>query len=160
MLKLYKTLVRPHVEYCTVAWSPHYKQDKEMLEKIQRRMTKMIDGMGNIEYGQRMKKLGLCTLEERRNRADLIQLFKMYRGLARPAFDTMFQFARVDKTRGHTLKLTKHCTSLEVRRNFFSERVIDRWNRLSQEVIEAESVNSFKSRLQKFRSHQMDLLTD
>ena len=160
MMLLYRTLVRPHVEYCTVAWSPYYKKDKEKIETIQRRMTGMIVGMGDMEYGQRLERLGLCTLEERRNRADLIQLFKMYRGFSRPAFDTMFQFVGHDKTRGHALKLAKHCTSLNVRHNFFSERVIDNWNRLSMEVVEAESVNCFKSRLWQFRRCQMDLLTD
>lgn len=160
MLRLYKTLVRPHVEYCTAAWSPYYKKDKDKIEKIQRRMTRMVEGMRDIEYGERLKKLGLVTLEERRNRADLVQLFKMYRGLTRPSFDSMFQLVKHDRTRGHTLKLAKHCTSLNIRHNFFSERVVDNWNRLSTHVVEAEGLNSFKSRLQKFRNSQMDLLTD
>ena len=50
MLNLYKTLVRPHVEYCVSAWSPYYKKDKELLEKVQRRFTKMIKGMKGISY--------------------------------------------------------------------------------------------------------------
>jgi len=50
MLNLYKTLVRPHVEYCVSAWSPYYKKDKELLEKVQRRFTKMIKGMKGMSY--------------------------------------------------------------------------------------------------------------
>jgi len=73
MLNLYKTLVRPHVEYCVSAWSPHYKKDKELLEKVQQRFTKMIKGMKGRE---RLQKLNLWSLEERRNRQDLIEVFK------------------------------------------------------------------------------------
>ena len=53
MLNLYKTLVRPHVEYCVSAWSPYYRKDKELLEKVQRRFTKMIKGMKGISYEER-----------------------------------------------------------------------------------------------------------
>jgi len=53
MLNLYKTLVRPHVEYCVRAWSPYYKKDKELLEKVQRRFTKMIKGMKGKSYDYR-----------------------------------------------------------------------------------------------------------
>ena len=84
MLSLYKTLVRvrPHVEYCSCAWNPHYRKDKEMLEKIQRRYTKMINDMkGKMNEG-RLRCLRLWTLAERRNRQDLIEVFKMYRGFS------------------------------------------------------------------------------
>ena len=76
MLNLYKTLVRPHVEYCVSAWSPYYKKDKELLEKVQRRFTKMIKGMKGKSYEERLQKLNLWSLEERRNREDLIEVFK------------------------------------------------------------------------------------
>ena len=78
MFNLYKTLVRPHVEYCVSAWSPHYKKDKELLEKAQQRFTKMIKGMKGRE---RLQKLNLWSLEERRNRQDLIEVFKFVKDL-------------------------------------------------------------------------------
>ena len=74
MLKLFKSLVRPHVEYCTVAWSPHPKKDKQLIEKVQRRFIKMLPEFKDIKYEDALKKLKLNTLEERRNRADLIYL--------------------------------------------------------------------------------------
>jgi len=80
MLSLYKTLVRPHAEYCFCAWNPSYKKDKELLEKIQHRYTKMIINMREWTYEGRLKSLWLWTLEERRNRQDIIEVFKMYRG--------------------------------------------------------------------------------
>ena len=62
MLSLYKTLVRPHVEYCSCAWNPHYMKDKELLERIQRRLTKMINDMNGKMYEDRLWCLRLWTL--------------------------------------------------------------------------------------------------
>jgi len=160
MLRLYKSMVRPHVEYCTVAWSPHYIKDKQLIEKIQRRFVKMIPGFRDKSYEEGLRILRLNTLEERRNRADLIFLFKMYKGLTRPPFDSLFQLTKHDRTRGHTLKLTKHCSNKDVRLYFFSERVINNWNNLDQSVIEAGCVETFKRRLHVFRDNKMDLFTD
>ena len=74
MTRLYKSLVRPHLEYCASAWSPHYVKDRELLERVQRRFSRMVPGLRGLEYEER---LGLMTLEERSNRADLIELFKI-----------------------------------------------------------------------------------
>ena len=78
MLSLYKlkTLVRPHVEYCSCAWNLSYKKDKGLLEKIQHRYTKMIINMREKTYEKRLKSLGSWTLEERRNTQDIIEVFK------------------------------------------------------------------------------------
>jgi len=65
MLSLYKTLVRPHLEYCTVAWSPHYVKDRVLLERVQRRFTRMVPELKGLSYPDRLKKLGLWSLEER-----------------------------------------------------------------------------------------------
>jgi len=59
MIQLYKTLVRPHVEYCTVAWSLYYKKDKQLIEKIQHRFTRMIHGMKGMPYESRLEELDL-----------------------------------------------------------------------------------------------------
>jgi len=83
ILSLYKTLVRPHVEYCASAWSPYYKKDKELFEKVQRRFTKMIVNMDGISYEDRLRSLKLWSLEERRNRQHLIEVFKMSKGMTR-----------------------------------------------------------------------------
>jgi len=64
MLSLYKTLVRPHLEYYTVAWSPHYVKDKVLLERVQRRFTRMVPELKELSYPDRLKKLGLWSLEE------------------------------------------------------------------------------------------------
>jgi len=78
LVSLYKTLVRPHVEYCVSAWTPYYKKDKELLEKVQRRFSKMINNMEGLSYEERPRCLNLWTLEERRNRQDLIEVFNLF----------------------------------------------------------------------------------
>ena len=90
LLKLYKSLVRPHVEYCTPVWSPCYQKDKILIEKVQHRFTRMIPGFSKLPYSERLKRLGLWSLEERRNRADLIEVFKIVKGLSGVPLESMF----------------------------------------------------------------------
>ena len=67
---------------CLPPWSPHYVKDKKMLERVQRRFTRMVPGLRGLDYGnKRLERLGLLTLEERRNRSDLVELFKISKGL-------------------------------------------------------------------------------
>ena len=82
MLSLYKSLVCPHAEYCVSAWSPHYIKDKDTLERIQHRFTRLIPGMQKLTYMERLAKLNLWSLEGRRNRSDLIEVFKMAKNLS------------------------------------------------------------------------------
>ena len=74
IVNLYKSLVRPHLEYCIQAWRPHYKKDIDVLEKVQKRATRMIEGCGEMDYERRLKHTGLTTLETRRERADLLEV--------------------------------------------------------------------------------------
>ena len=160
MVNLYKSLVRPNLEFCTSAWSPHYKKDKEMLERVQHRFTRMIKQVSHLGYEQRLCELKLWSLEERRNRADLIELFKMYKGYV-VGFDDFFTLdSKCKGTRGHTAKLLKARCVSDVRKFFFSHRVINRWNSLDQETISSDSVVAFKSRLSKLRDTRMGLFLD
>ena len=111
MLRLYKSMVRPHVEYCTVAWSPHYIKDKQLIEKIQRRFIKMIPGFRDKSYEEGLRILSLNTLEKKTKPSGSNLSLQMYKGLSRPSFKFLFQLTKHDRTRDHTLKLIKHCTS-------------------------------------------------
>jgi len=82
LLQLYKSLVRPHLEYCTAAWCPLYQKGKKLLEKVQRRFTWMIPGLKEVPYEIRLKILNMWTLADRRVCADLTEVFKMFCGLS------------------------------------------------------------------------------
>jgi len=160
MLSLYKTLVRPHVEYCSCAWNPSYKKDKELLEKIQHRYTKMVINMREKTYEERLKSLGLWTLEERRNRQDIIEVYEMYRGYSSVALQELFEIDTNSKgTRGHSCKLNKvRCTRNIAQ--YFLNRVINRWNALDQSAVDAPSINAFKQKLVKVRNNRMSFFMD
>ena len=118
-----------------------------LLERVQHRftVTRMVPGMKQLPYHTRLAQLGLWTLEERRHRADLLEVFRMYKGLSLTPFCRYFRLSHVNNTKGHSAKFLKNRCSLDLRRFFFSERVIDRWNSLPQHVIDSASINAFKN---------------
>ena len=146
ILKLYKTYIRPKLEYAQSVWNPYYKKDKDLIEKVQRRVTKMPHELREDSYLDRLRKLGLTTLEQRRLRGDLIETFKIlnnhYSGNPQ-----IFTFNPNQQLRGHTKKLYKERTNKLPRRNFLTNRVVYVWNSLSEEVVSAVSVNSFKNQI-------------
>jgi len=79
ILSLYKSLVRPHLEFSVQAWRPHFQKDIDLIEGVQRRATKLITSL--ITYEERLRLLNSQTLETRRVRGDLIEVFKMFKGL-------------------------------------------------------------------------------
>ena len=142
-LIIYKGFIRPHLEYAIQTWSPYQKGDIEHLEKVQRRATRLVKGYRKLSYEERLRKLGLTTLQTRRLRGDLIETFKIITGKEQVNRETFFQMNRsVYDTRGHCFKLATSRSRLEVRRNFFSQRVISHWNRLPAHVVEADTVNT------------------
>jgi len=101
LLRLYKSLARPHLEYCTAAWSPHYCKDKELIEKVQRRFTRMIPDLKDLAYEQRLAKTKSWTLEDRRIRADLVEVYKIIHGLSTTVKPRSHRARRVASTRPH-----------------------------------------------------------
>jgi hypothetical protein len=150
--KLYKALVRPKLEYCVQAWRPFLKKDIRKLEQVQHRATKMIHECRGLGYEDRLKITGLTSLEDRRARGDLIEVYKTMTGKNKTDPSVFFKLQGINRTRGHSLKLEKVRSRLEIRRNFFSQRVINNWNALPQEVVESTSVNTFKNRYDKYRA--------
>ena len=160
LTNLYKSIVRPSVEYCISAWSPHFNKDKVLIERIQHRFTRMIPGMKELTYENRLRKLKLWSLEERRNRTDLLEVYKMFHGLSELPIEKFFDVDRLGKTRGHSLKISKKFSNMDVRKYFFSERVVNRWNLLSEDCVTAQSINAFKQKLNKVREIMMGFFMD
>jgi len=126
LLNIYKYIVRPHLEYCTPAWSPHYRKDKDLLERVQHRFTRMFSHLRHLEYEERLNILGLWSLEERRNRADLLEVYKMASGKSGNSLHDLFTVDKNGKTRGHSLKLIKKYNKGNTRHHFFTERVVSK----------------------------------
>ena len=147
---LYTAQVRPHLEYAASVWSPAQKKLTTLIENVQRRATKLVPGLANQEYTDRLRALDLPSLAFRRRRGDLIETFKILHpstGYDRRVCEGIFRMNTVDHTRGHSMKILRDKVRLDVRRHAFSQRVVDDWNSLPQSVIEASNVNSFKARL-------------
>jgi len=147
LVHAYITYVRPLVEYNSIIWSPHYKQDIEQIESVQRRFTKRLPGLKNYKYTERFTMLNLASLELRRLWLDLYWCYKLVFGLVDVHNDhcNLFELKLDCATRGHPYKLSKrHCT-INVRSSFFSERVINVWNNLpSDNTVDFLSFARFK----------------
>ncbi len=103
IVPLYKAIVRPHLEYCIHAWSPYHRKYIDMLDKIQRRATKLIPGLRDLRYEERLKECGLTTLETRRLRGDQIEVFKILNGHENIDRNIFFKIKTGEITRGHEL---------------------------------------------------------
>ena len=150
ILTLYNSLVRPHLEYCVQAWCPYYHKDIDKLERVQRRVTKMIPNLRNKPYEERLKELNLFPLTQRRLRGDLIQVFKIIKGIDNMDCSKYFTIDHSNYTRGNGCKIVgKAFNSHESKNNFF-HRVVNLWNGLPREVIDCNTVETFKCRIDKF----------
>jgi hypothetical protein len=157
--RLYKSLVRPHLDYCIQAWRPHLYKDKEVLEKVQKRATRMVEGWSKLEYEERLRRIGLTNLELRRERADLLEMFKLMRGMEGLGKGNFFTELSVVKqegvsTRGHSQKIFKERFKKDVGKFSFGNRGIDSWNSLNEEIVEQVNINGFKGKLDQYLSRK------
>jgi ribonuclease P/MRP protein subunit RPP40 len=144
-LKLLR-FTRPLLEFAVPVWSPMLKGDIDMLERVQHRATRLMISLRELSYGERLQALDLTTLVERRQRGDMIQIFKIFKGIDRMETYERYCFLR-NLTRVHCFKYNKEISRQTHRENFLLNRAANYWNELPKEVISAETVNIFKAGL-------------
>ena len=166
---LYKSLVRPILEYGSPVWSPEAKGSIIDVENVQRRATKLVDSLSNLSYEERMKILNLPSLEYRRVRGRMIETYKILHNY----YDFSFPWLTLEsdaipketttgrmKTRGSALKLHKEHKKTPAKRKVFSYQVVNDWNTLPHSVTNAATLNSFKNGLDKFWAKRMYSYTE
>ena len=144
ILTLYNALVRPHLEYAVQFWSPSLRKDIERLEAVQARATKLIPSIRHLGYVRRLESLNLYSLEKRRLRGQLIETFKMLKGVNNIDYRHLFTFSN-NRTRsnGWKLELKRFNTSQ------CGNKIAPIWNRLPAEAVNSASVEQFKIELDK-----------
>ena len=131
MLSLYVAHIRPLIEFSSCVWNTGYVGDLKLLESIQRRWTRHIDGLENTSYSHRLAILDLYSVRGRLIRADMIKMWKIFHDKCSITPSDLFVMAPNVGTRGHPFKVFRGHAVLEARRRFFSVRCIDVWNSLS-----------------------------
>ena len=141
------------MEYCPEIWNPHLVKHISTLEKVQRRATKLVPEYRDLPYEVRLEKLKLFPLTKRRLRGDMITTYKIINGLL-----DVDKVVRVSpnisskiETRSHNQQLLSNVPRTNMRKHFYTNRIILPWNTLSRETISSESVNIFKARYDKER---------
>ena len=151
---LYKSMVRSHLEYANSVWCPYRQEDIKTLEKVQMRATRLVRSIKHLSYTERLKQLKLPTLKFRRIRGDMIEVYKIVTG----KYDTSLSYSIMvnsdSVTRGNRYKLIKEHVRYDVRKYFFTNRVVDIWNSLPDSIVSADSINIFKNRLDKLWCNQ------
>ena len=156
-LRLYKSIIRPHLEYADIVWAPTTKEYQDKLEKFQRRATRIVPSLSHLSYTERLQKLNLPTLQYRRLRSSMLFLYKYSHNLIDADFNTNCHICKTtnplqpslsNTTRGNSLKYQiQHNPGM--RQKFFTYKALPVWNRLKESTVTAPSLNAFKNRLAK-----------
>jgi hypothetical protein len=149
VINLYKSLVLPHLEFAVTLWAPNLEKDINRLERVQARATKLIPDIRHKSYTERLKLLGLMTLEQRRDRIDLIQTYKIINHIDNVSPNDYFEFCEnPTRNHGYKLKLKRYNTS--ILGNFFTYRISQRWNNLPRSLVHKKTLTSFTAELDKY----------
>ncbi|GAB0187583.1 hypothetical protein GRJ2_001223600 [Grus japonensis] len=146
ILPLYSILMRPHLEYSVQLWGPQYKKDMELLERVQRRAMKLIRGLEHLSYEDRLR-VGMVQPGEKAALGRPYSSLPVPKGTYRKAGEGLFTRSWSDRTRGNGFKLKEGRFRFDVRKKFFTVRVVRHWNRLPRGVVDAPFLEVFKTGL-------------
>jgi ribonucleases P/MRP protein subunit RPP40 len=146
--QLYTRYVRPHLEFSSPAWNPWPQKDIDLLERVQKRAVNMVNGLGGLTYEQKLSELKLESLNDRRTFADLVLAYKVLNDKCTVSKDNWFQkLSRTDnvtRASADNLQVRIPFARTELRKNFYTVRICDIWNRLPYDVRAANTVQKFK----------------
>ena len=149
--KIIESILRPKLEYAQVVWAPHLKKHVRKLERVQRAATKLVPGFQDVDYQERLRKLNLPSLEERRRRGDMIQLFKCVTGMDKVDKENFLELDMERRTRGRQeLKLRLPVCTTDTKKFSFPVRSLTDWNSLPEDVVRARNIHSFKEKYDKW----------
>ena len=148
LIQAFKVYVRPLLEFNTTVWSPTLKKDIIAVERVQRSFTKRLPGLKEVSYTDRLTFLSIDSLELRRLHYDLVLCYQIIFNLIALRREEFLTLNTASVTRGHQFKLAK-LHSRGVRRKFFTNRIINVWNYLPADVVDFNSLNSFRQSLYK-----------
>ena len=149
-LMLYKTLIRPLLEYCNTVWHPTTKKDTETLERVQRKATKLLPFLRDKSYSERLIYLDLPSLVYRRKRSDLLQIYRIVHRIDNIDENKLFKLDKKSKTRGHSYKIVKERANTRLRQSVLGQCAVNEWNNLTDSIVTAENINIFKTRLENY----------
>ncbi len=149
-VRLYIQYVRPHLEFSSPAWSPWLEGDKQILEKVQQKAVRMVSGLSGTTYEEKCTELGLETLERRRDKQDMVEV---YRDLRKKQGSSLFvpaaQTGARTRMAADPANLRKTFARTDSRKYFFSVRAVEKWNSLPGDVKQAPNHKAFKKALNK-----------
>ena len=158
LISLYKSYVVPRLEYASILWTPYLIKHITQIEAIQRTITAKVEGLDNLNYYQRLRALGLYSLQRRRERFAAIYMYKVSKNLVPNNLKFQFYEASRHGLKCHQPTIAASTSRLStVRKNFFTTTGPSIFNILPRKMKEATSLNSFKSQLDKFLSVIPDL---
>ncbi len=141
------SLVRPHLEYAVQFWSPRYRKDTAKSETVQRRATKLITSLRNKSYEESLARLNLFSLEKWLLRGKLIDCFRMLEGFTNVDASKLFSVGDTSRTRSNSVKLRCKQVQLDSTKLFINNHVVKEWNKLSPSVVQCDTINLFKDKL-------------
>ena len=156
LVPLFKTLIRPILEYGNSVWCNGLKKYKQKIENVQRKFTKHIKKLNDVPYEDRLRKINLPSLEFRQLRGDMLQVFKIAHNFYDPdTTSSIFKFNKNSRLRGHNFKIIKQRVNKSKYASFFSNRVVNSWNNLPSYIVNAKTINEFKN---SFDKHHKDIM--